>query len=194
MTFVDDVVTSMPNTLKEHVSHYLRTGHCDINAYVCWPGNDVIECMRRAKAALRSARIDSVHTQFVAAPPTGWRVFHKYRMPPASRAPVTRKLRWRPLSAYPSRLRQRTAHTSNTRRLPWPLPGRGTWPTFQACRHSDLVRVPMQGAQVETRTASTPPRKTTQIQSGMPSQRALSISIIELCSCCETRNIETRNI
>jgi hypothetical protein len=67
MTFVDDIVTSMPNTSEEHVSHYLRTGHCDINAYVCWPGNDVIDCMRRAKAALRSALVDAVRERVAHA-------------------------------------------------------------------------------------------------------------------------------
>ncbi|MPZ47440.1 MAG: hypothetical protein GEV05_29590 [Betaproteobacteria bacterium] len=67
MTFMDDVAISMPNTSEEHVSHYLRTGHCDINAYVCWPGNDVIDCMRRAKAALRSALVDAVRERVAHA-------------------------------------------------------------------------------------------------------------------------------
>jgi hypothetical protein len=57
----------MPSTSEEHVSHYLRTGQCDINAYVCWPGNDVIECMRRAKATLRSALVDEVRERVAHA-------------------------------------------------------------------------------------------------------------------------------
>jgi hypothetical protein len=71
MTFADDVITPVPNTFEEHVSHYLRTGHCDINAYVCWPGSDAIECMQRAQAALRSALVDAVRIPAMADTQSG---------------------------------------------------------------------------------------------------------------------------
>jgi len=64
---MDDAASVMPNTSEEHVSHYLRTGQCDINAFVCWPGNNVVDCMRRAKAALRGALIDAVRERVAHA-------------------------------------------------------------------------------------------------------------------------------
>jgi hypothetical protein len=35
MMCMEDVATSMPNTAEEHVSHFLRTGQCDVNAHLC---------------------------------------------------------------------------------------------------------------------------------------------------------------